>query len=328
MDWVHNALQDGTWTVEAFLFIVACGPFGVTMEGLQAYMRSTFKFPKHRSAKGGALHQIFSASRNWEAKLRCSASEALSMYPLLRHYVELHVELNPILAAKRASFDAACVVLDIILMAKRGLIPMAAAGQQLRAAVADHITKHVLAYGADHIKPKHHWMFDVAEQFERDPFVLDQFVIERKHLTVKTVASLIDNTRCFERSVLAGVILQQRRQLGQGDVVQNALEGKTAPLCGRPDARLGDRLCIDGCTISVGDVVICDGTAGKILACVAEGQGLFVMADEMQLERVLSRHSQRWRLTGSLVLWPAASLEQVIAWIPAGPLLTVVRMPE
>ena len=57
----------------------------------------------------------------------------------------------------------------------------------MKAAVSDHMRKHLAAYGDANIKPKHHWMFDVAEQLATHPCVLDAFITERLHLRVKAI---------------------------------------------------------------------------------------------------------------------------------------------
>ena len=91
-----------------------------------------------------------------------------------------------------------CRVVDLILDAKRALTPMVASAHALREALKDFMDTHVAAYGRDRIKPKHHWMYDVADQMECLPAVFDAFIIERLHLRVKAVADNVDNLRSFE----------------------------------------------------------------------------------------------------------------------------------
>ena len=51
-------------------------------------------------------------------------------------------------------------------------------------AIGRHQRLHIAAYGVDKLKPKHHWMFDVAEMLQHTEAVLDAFIIERLHLRV------------------------------------------------------------------------------------------------------------------------------------------------
>ncbi len=45
--------------------------------------------------------------------------------------------------------------------------------------------KHIAAYGTDHVLPKHHFMYDVA----------DAYATERTHIRVKQVVTPIQNTK-------------------------------------------------------------------------------------------------------------------------------------
>jgi len=65
---------------------------------------------------------------------------------------------------------------------------------------------HIAAYGDETLKPKHHWMFDIAEQMEWLPCVVDAFIIERIHLRIKRNAEKVHELGVFEKSVMAGVV--------------------------------------------------------------------------------------------------------------------------
>ena len=59
------------------------------------------------------------------------------------------------------------------------------------------------------MKPTHHWVFDCADQMERDAdhnILLDAFVVERLHRRVKHHANAIDDLRMWEGSVLAALL--------------------------------------------------------------------------------------------------------------------------
>jgi hypothetical protein len=89
--------------------------------------------------------------------------------------------------ASRASFFAACDVLDMILAIKQQH-GGATGWQQLQDTTVRFYQLHKEAYGTELFKPKHHWQLDVPEQIGRDGLVLDAFVVERMHLVVKSVA--------------------------------------------------------------------------------------------------------------------------------------------
>ena len=252
-DWVHTALNDGTVTQDAFLLVQACGRIGVTMRDLELYMQTAWEFPKVVRTKHKSLHQVFQTCRAPNAdKLKCSASELLGLYALLRHFVEMRIEGNPAVAHQVASYKAACKTIDIIIRAKKGLMPLRQAGRELRDAVSDHMQKHICAYGTDHIRPKHHYMYDVCDQLEKAPAVLDAFIVERLHLRMKAVADPIDNTSSFERSVLASLINTQSRILREGAFCCDGLKGRVGTLPGFV-MQVADTIQLGGVEVAVDD---------------------------------------------------------------------------
>ena len=245
-DWLHNMLQDGVMTTETFQFLRACEPHGVRPQDLQAFLRDEgWQFPLASRAKSKDLHRVFdefrSGSSEEHERLKCSASELLGLYGMLRHYVATRVPHHPDLAAKRASWEALCQCIDLILHCKRGFLQPRDATRQLKAATAHHFRLHLEAYGEDLIKPKNHWQIDMVEQIEVDGCVLDAFLIERTHVKVKAIADHIRNTSSFERSVLSGVLNCHFRTLAQATDIAG-LRGNTAPLPGYPEVRVADRL--------------------------------------------------------------------------------------
>ena len=102
-DWVHNALQDGTFTVEATEFLKSAATVGVTFAVLERFLADdAWRFPKAHKSKAKELHRVFSVWRSSadsdETKIRGSASELLGLYGLLRHFVETR---NVVLTVKR-----------------------------------------------------------------------------------------------------------------------------------------------------------------------------------------------------------------------------------
>jgi hypothetical protein len=184
-------------------------------------------FPAQTRAKAKQLHRVFDPYRESNvdpAKLKCSASEMLGVYELLRYIVAVRCPRAPELADKLLSFDAACHILDVLTAAKRGTIAAEQASRDLRVALQNHMTLFLAAYGAEGIRPKHHWNMDLPDQILRDQCVLDTFIIERSHLKVKRIGDCVKNLRRFERSVLSGVLNYDLRR---------AKEHWIHSLCGR-----------------------------------------------------------------------------------------------
>lgn len=245
-DWVHTFLQDGTFTVEAFEFLRSAEAHGVRASDIRTFLKDeSWSFPAASRAKAKVLHRVFDEYRSQSSqeaeKLKCTASELLGLYGLLRHFIETRVGDHADLAAKRASFQAACSCLDLILFAKRGLASCDEVAPRLLQASCRHLQLHIAAYGHSHIKPKHHWALDIADQIRDHDCVLDAFIIERIHLQVKVVAEHVRNTTRFERSVLSGVLNNQLRRASQASDVAG-LRGPSAHLPGSLGVQVAARL--------------------------------------------------------------------------------------
>ena len=242
--------------------------------------------------------------------MRANASELLGMYTLFRFWAQTEVGDRPEVQAQRAAFDAACTVIDIIQMAKKQLIGMKAASKKLSRAVANHLRLHKAAYGLAHIKPKHHWMFDVAEQMWLDDMLHDQFIIERLHLIVRPHAERAQNTRRYEYTVLSGVLNAQLGRLKELRSGCCLLDVTTVKIDGFDDAELGDNMHVMGMHISVGDLVFHRDVVGEVLGCVNELGALLAIVEQFELVIAISSTSGRWRRTGRLRVWRALALEQ------------------
>jgi hypothetical protein len=269
-DWVHTALQDGFMSGECFRFLEACEAKipGFSMRELEGYLKGDWLFPQVFKTKSKQLHRVFNAYRDKSthehSKLKASASEVLGLYSLIRHFIETQlVASHGALAAERAAFDSACEIVDTIQLAKAGLSTVDAS-VRLRTLYSEYWRLLQLAYGNDPIKPKHHWFWDIILQLPNCPMVLDQFVIERGHIDIKAIAEHIDNTTRFERSVLSGRLVTQRRQFNV-NVTAEGLLGSIVAIPGCIGASVADSLSVAGVIIGVGDMVFLNGVLGKVM---------------------------------------------------------------
>lgn len=195
-DWVHTCLQDGLMNVEIVQFLNICkDKVGLQMKTVEQYMKGKFQFQRVLHMKSKRVYALFDCYHlgNAEAtKLTALASEMISVYSVLRHFVETQIVEDESIRTQRESFHAACKIIDIMLLAKRGVMDLGTAAVSLRRAVTVHMDLFKVAYGTAYIKPKHHWMFDIADMMLRDTrkqnrhhTLVDAFVIERLHLRVR-----------------------------------------------------------------------------------------------------------------------------------------------
>ena len=100
----------------------------------------------------------------------------------------------------------------------------------------------------------------------------DKFVIERGRIEVKAVAEVVDNTERYERSVMSGYIVSQRRQLNEH--IQQI--GLCPPVAKLPaslgaTADVADKMLVDGMSIAVEDMIFKEGVLGKVLLITFKG---------------------------------------------------------
>ena len=338
MDWAHSALQDGTLSVECVLLLGATSAIGKTHKSVEAFLkRPDWQFPKRMRSSCKQLHRVFSDwrldSEGNMTKVRCTMSELLTLYGLVRNFVRVeigdaHDNIKPYLD----SFYACCKVVDSFLNLKRRLTITADLIDETERHISEHMQLHIAAYGSAFIKPKHHWLYDVVVKLREDlqhfltypelAMLFDALVLERSHLPAKDVAENIDNTSRFERSVLAGFLNKQCFRLKTMMPASGALlDAAAAPMPGFPHAHVADSMQCDGKHFSVGDVVRHGiQEAGIVIACAQEDTAFFCIVEALDLCEQITPESATWVKSQSnrSRVWPARSLSPVLAWRQTG----------
>lgn len=318
MDWVHTFLQDGVMNVEACLMIGACA---VNIETLRRFLSLPWQFPHHMQSKGQQLWRIFSDTRLDEHgevdKIRATASELLGLYSLLRHFVSTEIDITAELQPNWDSFDACCKLLDLIAQAKQRLVSARAAAPELRRRMRRFMRLHKRCYGTRHIRPKHAWVWGIAEHWERDDDVFDQFIIERLHLTVKATAQRLKSLVRLERTILCGTLNTQLSLLQSLNASCCLLDERPIEVDSMPGTFLADAMQISGMSLHVDDVVFYGEVAGLLLACVLEDDVIHGIVEMWRAPVVLTPHAKRWRRNaGAIRILPASELDQALAAIP------------
>ncbi len=318
-DWMHDELQDGVFNVECALFLKSCASVGITFADWQTYLRADWQFPRSSGVKPNQLYNLFNKpsfeNLSKKTKFKCKASELLSLYAMLRHYGEVAKNVEAIVPQK-ASFDAACAVIDLLLQVKRGSTtdaPRLAA--QVTAAMHKHHRLHREAYGTAHYKPKHHLRWHVPEQILEDLMLIDMFVIERHHLWVKLVAEHIKNTGCYEKSLMSSLLTSQMNMIASpSGRVTSKLIGPRSALPGFDGATAAPSMSAGGEEISIGDVVVRGGDPGLVIACAAEGGILLAIVRPLAPAGSTTPCSGRYVRMDSVSAWPALQLRTAHAW--------------
>ena len=100
----------------------------------------------------------------------------LGVYGLIRHIIATDAALQ----VPAISFNALCEVMDVILEAKQFRMGLAEAGRTVRVLHEAYMRKCIAIYGREHVKPKMHWVFDIADQLEENEWlqiVFDAFTL-------------------------------------------------------------------------------------------------------------------------------------------------------
>lgn len=327
-DWMHCALQDGTMAVEATLLLSASGSVGVTSAEIESHLKHDWVFPHCQKAKGSSLHRIFeSCSTGMQDSVKAQAGQMMILHGLLRHFFMQRVGRIAAIAPQLKSFCAACSCVDILLAAKRRQLPMDQAATKLQGALQHHMRCHIAAYGKDHLKPKFHYMWDIAEQLARDPFVLDCFVVERLHKRGKRAAQDIENTRRYERSLVTCVLHAHSNALDRESSPEFGLVGRTAPVPSHAGIVVAQGLVCHGVRVHAGDLVFRGDLLGRVSSCCMEGSCLCVLVQQMALVQQLASQNGVWAPVPSpCTVWRAEDLVPAVAWTKSVGNTTVIRV--
>lgn len=275
-DWVHSMLQDGLLSVELWQRLKSAESRDPRVfQRLRAFLSSRWDFPSdtklrgsHYDLAGCFSESMVEASRESD-KLKIMASTLLLLYTLVRHFLmhELAADARD-KPAELQSFNAACKVLDTMLLIKRRVLTCADGSRILTELLQKLMRLHIAAYGTGAIKPKHHWMMDVAWQLSKTDFLLDAFVVERINLRAKAAAEITDCTTSYERSVLAVAMRQQVESSSADNALGVGLVGRTLPHPSHSNVIVGKSVDLQGFALSVGDLVFLGDRCGQIKACL------------------------------------------------------------
>ena len=106
----------------------------------------------------------------------------------------------------------------------------------LQALQKEHHARFTAAYGADAVKPKHHWRFHVPALLEQQGFYCDCFAMEAKHTTYKYCIQNKFDRDFKDTSVFYCEHILQRLWIYSIDLMgqrswPNDLEGPLKPFC-------------------------------------------------------------------------------------------------
>ena len=281
-DAMHAVLSNGIAQNEAALLITCLKEVGVSFAVLRSFVSADWKFCKALGSQS-VLRGCFSDAREHAFKeggaFKAGASEMLLAFPVLLYFLHSVVAPQGLLKNQTDSFGKLGKVMRIVQRGKEGINLHA----ELSQAIQDHAVAFAVAYPDDEVKPKNHYIHHVPLQLSRDGLIIDAFVGERKHQSIKALATDVQNTRTFEQSVIKRAIAQQMAVLQDPACFRDGLlRAKPFPELAASEgaqcafASTSMRWC--GTNISAGDLLVLDGAVCIVEACVSVDEKLAVMS--------------------------------------------------
>ena len=177
------------------------------------------------------------------------------------------------------------------------------------------------------MRPKTHWGFDIAECMIHDEFLMDAFSTERLHLRAKAVASNIKKLDGYEVSVMAGVLNEHVRALGEEGCAPACLVGPRAPFPGAEHIVVADTCHYFGVCFCVGDFAFRGTELGAILACCQDESCCCVLVEKATLLKSISAHSSQHSVaTPTREFWQMHEVVPCAAWQIDGAMVTAVML--
>ncbi len=255
-----------------------------------------------------------------QISIKTGASELLSIFPVLRYYVDSIVPPDPRLAMQRTSLRLACDMVSAILECKQGIRSRTSTATLLSELWPRWMKAHKKCYQNLHLKPESHWTSHLGPQFMH--LVIDMFVIERLNKRAKSCTQHVHNFAGFERSGVLTILLRHLGALAKvGDFGVAALQGAIADRSSNARCKRASNVKTRKMfTFSVGDLVF-NGSAdhlGEILDCCAietdHGQHCFVEVRVMQFIFEGCHRSAAFVNTPIVEEWALEHLFHASAW--------------
>ncbi len=265
-DWMHIYLVGGimNWEIGWLMHHMKRNGSNLTYEALGDYME-TWTMPK--SAPPVDVFSPTAAKKHDTAcEFKISASEGLTLYPILAHYL-LHETglLAPEDRPKIESASSLFEVLDLLQNVKRNLVTPA----ELHRGILKHLRSQSDAWGDVMVKPKHHQALHLASMLKKWGWLLACFVHERKHKSIKRFTKLRQFTGSFEQGAIEDITIDQLESVRSFDFLSHEFRKARSPYrnellmlrevfpnCDPASIQLSSEVCFGNGRISVGDAVL------------------------------------------------------------------------
>ena len=334
-DYMHGMCSSGLLGDITYLVLESIHNAGFKIwQDLQPWLE-VWVLPKAYSCCLGNLFDSKSVGSCRKAHtFKCSASEMLSLYKLLRYYLQVMYLAHNIKAEQCCCFLCWANVLDYLVS-----IPfIEASPSHLLSLVERALESSVQAGFGDEMKPKQHWSIHYADCLKRWSQLPACWALERKHKTARKYGSNHCRLGTYEQGLLASVTMEHISILvGDADLFKTTchlIEPRDLPK--KLEATLKSMHCFvpgmlcsnsamlqSGSICKANDVVFLEKLPGATSYIWSCGQAKhFLAAFELQfcLVEVFTFLTQRegtmsssWTTSNSLQLVPLGKLLQPVA---------------
>lgn len=214
-DWMHVFLVSGIFHVEVNLLLSALSRNGFTQDRLHDYVTKC-EWPSRLAGKSASGRMVF-AKKFGSGDFKCSASDCLSIYKVIRLYLMVVVTpagINEELKHACDNYFLLCRVLDSLA----AIIKRRVEASDLMNAILDYFNHFKRTYTDSEWIPKFHLALHLPAQLSHHKCLIACFTQERKHKEIKRYGEQVSNTsQSFEKGVLESVLHLHLRVLQDSD---------------------------------------------------------------------------------------------------------------
>ena len=174
-DWMHCYFIGGIFLINLQKFLGASNWKNLDIHG----KLSAWTWPKDWVSRGRSAVSFFDGKKPYK-EIKPSASECLTLYPILRSFVleAIHQIHDESVKLAMRSFARCCAVLDLLQRIGKDehVTP-----QVLERAIRQHLESYQKAFGDDEWTPKFHFCIHLPMLLQQHGLLVSCWVHERKH---------------------------------------------------------------------------------------------------------------------------------------------------
>ena len=271
-DFMHCFWAGGIVECELVLLLNRSSDLGIQQRHVRLFLDANWR----TSCNARNIKAWFADTGEAFAGFRGNASDLMGVLPALEYFVSRVLAGVAELAKETASFVQLCLAARLLKRSKSYCIVPPELIADVKTALSKHQQLFVEAYSEDSCVPKHHYSLHLGEQLERDGFLLDTFVHERKHRLLKQTFNCLrvvpDNV---SKTLVTRVCYSQLWKESHNEKFR--LIGVLAPcpesLCSYvagldiAAVMVSERVGTLTGDIKCNDIVVCNGVAARVISC-------------------------------------------------------------